>query len=226
MTENIIYGSCAIAFSMLLLPETSPAARNAHSLAEVLKCNTHISRLMEKYGSGIIVMGLVTWYLAAGFISMFQVKLNSLPVYLHFIFFVLVLSAILVGCFSAKSMQMHPYVNYSVYSTSTFAVYILLRAQFLVVYELFFRGILLFACVEQVGLVIAILINILLYAIAHFNSNRKELIGTIPFGVLLSILTIWYNSVWPAVLLHLSLALSHEVTLLKKYRSFLKNIRL
>jgi membrane protease YdiL (CAAX protease family) len=91
--------------------------------------------------------------------------------------------------------------------------YFITRIIYLVLYEIFFRGLLLYACLALVDVKLAIAINISVYSIAHWHSNRQEVIGSLPFGLILCLLTVWYDSVWPAVVLHLSLALSHDLTL-------------
>lgn len=91
--------------------------------------------------------------------------------------------------------------------------YFITRIIYLVLYEIFFRGLFLYACLALVDVKLAIAINIFVYSIAHWYSNRQEVIGSLPFGLILCLLTVWYDSVWPAVVLHLSLALSHDLTL-------------
>ncbi len=100
---------------------------------------------------------------------------------------------------------------------SLLVIYFLLRVLFLLLYEYFFRGVLLFICIEAVGIVIAILINLSVYAMTHAYSDRREIIGTIPFGLTLCSLTILLHSVWPAIFIHLALAISHEIRLLSNH---------
>lgn len=97
--------------------------------------------------------------------------------------------------------------------------YLLIRALFLALYELFFRAVLLSFCIAIAGVPVAILINLVLYAIAHAFSTRQELIGTIPFGLLLCGLTLFSRSIWPAVLIHLLLGLPYDVVVLSAPKS-------
>jgi membrane protease YdiL (CAAX protease family) len=98
-------------------------------------------------------------------------------------------------------------------------LYLLFRNGFLLVYEWFFRGILLFTCVQLFGTVPAIIINVALYALIHSFSGRKELIGSIPLGVVFCLLALWWQSPWPAMLLHLVLSVTYESLILKNYFS-------
>ncbi|HRO70590.1 MAG TPA: CPBP family intramembrane metalloprotease [Chitinophagaceae bacterium] len=96
-------------------------------------------------------------------------------------------------------------------------LHIALRSIFLISYEWFFRGVLLFGCMSITGAASAILINLVLYAFIHGVNGKREVLGSIPFGLLLCLLTIWCHSVWPAVVLHLILSFSYESSLLSTY---------
>jgi len=105
-------------------------------------------------------------------------------------------------------------------------LHIILRSSFLISYEWFFRGCVLFSCIYLFGTIPAIIINLVLYALIHSFNGKKEMCGSVPFGLVLCVFTIWYQSVWPAILLHLLLSSSHESFLLspflcKKSKSFL-----
>jgi membrane protease YdiL (CAAX protease family) len=104
--------------------------------------------------------------------------------------------------------------------------YIFLRASFLVVYELFFRGVLLNFCLAITSVAVAIVINVILYAIAHAFSTREELIGTVPFGILLCLLTFYSGSIWPAIVIHLLLGLPYDVSILSTPKRIIKTIRI
>jgi membrane protease YdiL (CAAX protease family) len=99
-------------------------------------------------------------------------------------------------------------------STGPVGTYLFIRALFLIVYELFFRGLLLSFCLVFTSVPVAIAINVVLYAIAHAFSTRQELIGTVPFGILLCLLTLYTGSVWPAVVIHLLLGLPYDLLIL------------
>src|SRR5688572_27280559 len=93
-------------------------------------------------------------------------------------------------------------------------LHILLRSTFLVSYEWFFRGCILFTCVHLFGAVAAVIINLALYAFIHSFNGKKEMYGSVPFGLILCIFSLWYQSVWPAILLHLLLSSFHEYFIL------------
>ena len=97
------------------------------------------------------------------------------------------------------------------------ALHILLRTGFLVSYEWFFRGCILFTCINSFGITTAVIINLVLFALIHSFNSKKEMYGSVPFGLILCVFTLWFQSVWPAILLHLLLSSSHEFFLLSPF---------
>lgn len=97
------------------------------------------------------------------------------------------------------------------YASFQVIVHLALRSSFLACYEWFFRGCILFSCIENFGVLAAIIINLVLYVLIHSFNDKKEMLGSIPFGLILCVFTIWYQSVWPAIVLHLLLSFSHEL---------------
>jgi len=94
-----------------------------------------------------------------------------------------------------------------------------LRSVFLISYEWFFRGLLLWCFSLWLGVIGAIVVNISLYTLIHIHKNKNELIGCIPFGLLVCVFTLWWQSVWPAVIFHLEIMIIHEWPLLQKFIS-------
>ncbi len=81
---------------------------------------------------------------------------------------------------------------------------------YLAAYEFLFRGLLLFTFYSTLGLWPAIIITTCLYVIVHIPKGLKEVLGAIPFGVVLGLITIEASSIWPAFLVHSILALSND----------------
>lgn len=94
--------------------------------------------------------------------------------------------------------------------------YISIRIIYLAVYEWFFRGLLLISLQTVLGTTWAILFNTILYTLAHFHKDKKEMIGCIPLGISLCIITLWWQSVWPAVLIHLLISMINEWPAIKR----------
>jgi membrane protease YdiL (CAAX protease family) len=107
-------------------------------------------------------------------------------------------------------------------SALPFVQYAFLRIVFLMMYEWFFRGLLLISFSVWLGVDWGIVVNILLYVILHAHKSKKEMLGCVPFGLLLCVFTIWWHSVWPAIIFHLQIAIINERPLLQKFSSLQK----
>lgn len=83
-------------------------------------------------------------------------------------------------------------------------------AVYLFGYEYLIRGVLFSSCIVLFGLNTAIIINILLYALIHFHRGIKQMVLSIPFGVVLCLLTVATSSWISAALLHIAFANSYE----------------
>lgn len=94
----------------------------------------------------------------------------------------------------------HPISGYQL------TVYGLTRVLYLIVYEWFFRGLLLIPLYQVVGATAAIATNTVLYCKAHLHKEKAEIAGCVPMGIVLCVFTIWWQSIWPAVVLHLTMA--------------------
>lgn len=81
---------------------------------------------------------------------------------------------------------------------------------FLLAYEFFFRGFILFASLTVLDPWPAIALNCSLYGFAHFYKGLGETFGAIAVGVLLCYLTVLTGNIWSAVIIHSVMALSNE----------------
>jgi membrane protease YdiL (CAAX protease family) len=81
---------------------------------------------------------------------------------------------------------------------------------YLLAYEFLFRGIVLFTSVKAIGYWPAIILNIFLYALAHWPKGTKEVLGAIPFGIVLCLITLETGAIWAAFFVHVVLALSGD----------------
>lgn len=88
--------------------------------------------------------------------------------------------------------------------------YLMARLFYIIVYEAYFRGFLLWLALDYVGLPTAIAINLALYLIAHYPCERKILLGCIPMCILLCLVNYWASSVYPAILVHIALTMPYE----------------
>ncbi len=81
---------------------------------------------------------------------------------------------------------------------------------YLTAYEFLFRGFLFFASLGIMGLWPAVLLNTVIYSLAHYPKGYTEMLGAVPLGVVLCYLTFLTGNIWVAVFTHVILALSNE----------------
>ncbi len=78
-------------------------------------------------------------------------------------------------------------------------------------YELFFRGIVWFLCIEAFGFWPALLINLLLYSLVHLPQGKSMALGAVPTGIVLCLLSNLTGSFLPAFMIHSSIAVMTQL---------------
>jgi len=81
---------------------------------------------------------------------------------------------------------------------------------YLLGYEMLFRGFLLFSLYYAFGAPLAIALNVILYSLAHIPKGPREMLGSLPFGVILCWITLSTGSFFAAFVIHSLMALSNE----------------
>lgn len=154
---------------------------------------------------------------------------NSIPeVSSLFIFGILYLMAITVAFRLGRNISGSGILSDEMHvelSHSFFKRYFIIRALYLSVYELWFRGFLLFETIKWLGIPAAVLLNILLYTLLHLFKSKKEIIACIPFGLVLCCLSIHFNAAWPAIILHTGFSLIYESNIYQNYIDSSKIVR-
>jgi len=77
---------------------------------------------------------------------------------------------------------------------------------YLVGYELFFRGVLLFGLAARLDAWLAIAITAAIYVFAHLPKPGRETAGTVPMGIVFAGVTLWSGSIWAALVGHVLIA--------------------
>lgn len=218
MQHVFIYSSLFISFICTILPYRCASKQKCNNLNELLNKNLELENLNIRHLKSTTAMlcGIILYWVS-------NITLSSEP---DFVFDPLFLAAILSGLLVAI---VSPYTVNEIGHTGTrmygaFTRYLLLRIPFIVIYEIYFRGVLLMICIHFFGVTAGVIINVTMYAAAHIYSSKKELIGTVPFGLALCFATIATQSVWPAILMHLLLAVPYEMFLLFKKQLTTKTV--
>lgn len=215
-------------FVLLMVTEAISYAKKSRSLDDVLFGNGNFYVLTGKHVTAIIILGPVVllYILLQGNESLWRLPAENSEWLV--IWSCSLLAALLMGLWEANQKIFNSNKPASSffppYGLSTY--YFLSRIPFLIIYEFFFRSFLLENIMHLANITWAVAFNLIFYSLAHIFSNRKEIIGTIPFGLLLCIITIKLQSVWPAVSIHLVLALSHEIKLIYHYSHSIKKLKI
>jgi hypothetical protein len=166
--------------------------------------------------AGIILLGIVP--AISGHVSMTQVILgnNSWTNVASVISILMVIASIYIAPWAAQQkFGRTPDATGRLFDHNFLVTYFSLRVLFLFSYECWFRGFLLTACRETWGIEAAIFINIALYALLHSVNGKSEMKGCVPLGILLCIMCIWAEAAWPAIVVHIAIAVSYEIRLVR-----------
>ena len=168
-----------ISYSMLILQFYKASRKGYNSTTDVVMKGGDLSILNQRHLISLVAMAVAIVY--------FNFK-NQDWLLLHIpnknaivLSIIIAAIALLISLRTARKALQNETLN--IQNVGSAEMYLWLRGLFLVVYEVFFRAILLNFCLAFTTVPIAIGINVVLYAIAHAFSTKQELVGTIPFGI-------------------------------------------
>ncbi|HEV8269827.1 MAG TPA: CPBP family intramembrane glutamic endopeptidase [Chitinophagaceae bacterium] len=216
----ITYGSLLFFFPLFFIAVYASDKCDSGNLKGVLSGKGKPDVLLRRLIAGIIFLGIGTIVILINRDLESNIFVPSLskdasP------WMIIAAVAIFTGTFSAFKKLSLSQENTDSLSSNSLLSFLVIRILFLLVYEFFFRGALFFMMVEDFGVTTAIIVNIILYVLVHWF-NKEERYGSVLMGGILCGVTLYYNSVWPAIIIHLSLALSHDITLLINNKSLIK----
>jgi membrane protease YdiL (CAAX protease family) len=204
-----IYVLMAIGYMGYFIISFAYKLLNINTLSDGLTSYKAFNLLNIKHLAGIFLFGIGFWLNRNDYD--FLIINSGLKNAISNIFlFGILLAAGLVSMQSAKK-GLGKLDNLSFARSEDQLLYFSVRIPFLFVYELFFRGILLHSSLLYTNLAIAILINLSLYTLIHSFNSKKEIIGCVPFGIILCLFSYYTNSIWPAFFIHATLSFAHEI---------------
>lgn len=121
---------------------------------------------------------------------------------------------LLVNFFMAgkeSNLQNYPQIRIKNWDTKSLIINFTTWLIYLFAYEAFFRGFLLFSLYYTFGVTTAIVVNTILYVVAHIQKGRKEMIGAVPFGLILCVITLQTGSFFAAFMIHGLMAISYDL---------------
>jgi membrane protease YdiL (CAAX protease family) len=166
-----------------------------------------------KHVLGIILFGALSYLLVPKYRFLIRdIEIPNFSILLSGFIIVIVSALLALNSVKKKLIQ---YTDKSQYSMNQGWVYFPIRIVFLLFYEFFFRGVLFFSLLEIYGLVTAIVITTLLYVLIHIFDSKQEIVGAIPFGIILCLFSYFTNGIWIAFIIHITLSAVYECSLFK-----------
>ena len=181
-----------------------------HNLQSALMVNNGLRLLNLKHGLGIIIFGIVFYAI----LPEFRFLINNIEIPRLYLLLIILLTLFLSVHLSNSAVknQMLKDTYVSGYNLSNAWGYFAIRFVFLLCYEFFFRGVLLFQFLEITTLSMAILYCTIFYVLIHIFDSKKEIIGAIPFGIVLCLFAYFTKSVWYVFFIHIALSAVYEIS--------------
>lgn len=107
-----------------------------------------------------------------------------------------------IASLDPEHLKIYPLVKLDVNSPSEIALWALAYLPHYIGWEFFFRGFIGLGMKKHYGAFMAIMLQTLLTTLEHIGKPAGEIIGAIPAGIYLGLLTYRTNSIWWAVLFH------------------------
>lgn len=206
-----IYYLLAASFTVYFLISYIYKLLNINNVEKALKIDNGLLLMNLKHILGIVLFGIMFFLVYPDYRSLITtIEIPDRNILLFFSIIVII-SAIL-SYFSAKK-NLKNKTEISQYHMNDSWIYFTIRILFLLSYEFFFRGILFFSLLEVNDIIIAILVCTFLYVLIHAFDSRTEIIGAVPFGIILCLFSYFTNSIWPAFIIHITLSGVYEVSI-------------
>lgn len=206
-----IYYLIAASFIIYFIISYAYKILKIQNVEEALLTSRGLLLINLKHILGILLFGLIFYLITPEYrflINSFEIpNLNILLLLLGVVF----ISALLAFTLVKKNLKNKAKI--SQYSHNQGWTYFIIRIVFLISYEFFFRGVLLFFFIENNGLILAIIISTSLYVLIHIFDSKAEILGAIPFGIVLCLFSYFTNNIWAAFIIHGTLSGVYEVSM-------------
>jgi membrane protease YdiL (CAAX protease family) len=172
--------------------------------------------------AGISLFGILpVLYLLPQKMQIIKYGLDLKDIYISLLIFLAFFPILfLINFFNSKKEQnlaVYPEIRKPVWSKGLVFMSAISWLAYIVAYEFLFRGWFLYSTIEVFDYWPSIIINVVLYALAHLPKGMKETVASIPFGVLLCVITLETGNILAAVLIHGFLGLINEWMSLKAH---------
>lgn len=182
-----------------------------HNLQSALLATNGLRLLNLKYLIGIFLFGIIFYVIIPDLRYLIEyIEIPRLSILLPFI-----IIFFLIGYLSKVSFQkaIQKYTSVSEYSFKNALMYFIIRIAFLLSYEFFFRGILLYKFLELYPPYYAILNCTFLYVLIHIFHSQKEFFRAMAVGILLGIFSYLTGSIWYPFIIQMGLYVVYEISM-------------
>jgi membrane protease YdiL (CAAX protease family) len=123
---------------------------------------------------------------------------------------VLVLPVVVLAARRRAQWQHYPQLRQERWDTRTHAANTASWALYLLGYELYFRGVLTFVLVRELGTWPGLAVMTALYVAVHLPKPAGETVGTLPMGLVFGLTALASGSMWPVWLGHVLIAVGSD----------------
>lgn len=208
---EVIWILLAVSFALYFVLSMVYKKLNVRNLEQGLITINGLRLLNIKHLIGIVLFGILFFVLIPEL--HYLITLIEIP---RLLLLIIILIIMFLSVYISKlAVQKHVVQHRpgSHYGFSDLWSYLIIRFAFLFSYEYFFRGVILFKFLEFSTLFQAVLYSTILYVFIHIFDSKKEILGAIPFGFALCLITYYTNSIWYAFFIHLALSAVYEVSI-------------
>ncbi|MEP7236661.1 MAG: CPBP family intramembrane glutamic endopeptidase [Ferruginibacter sp.] len=209
-TSILIYLVSLVTLSILYSLSRGAAKNKSDKIVDALYRGGKQSLLLKKQLFGIAALSVpVVLYFSFHNAALKLFTLERFEPWIYF--WIMVLTACIYLSSKATGKELKKLKENNIITNRVqIAAYFTGRVIFLFLYELFFRAVLLFSLAAVAGNLFSILVNVGCYVALHAHCKKNELVATVPFGFVICLLCLAANSIWPAIVLHLLIAITAE----------------
>lgn len=210
-TSVVTWILIAISFTTYFTINTVYKRLGVNTLRTALLATNGLRFLNLKHLLGIILFGVIFYVIFPEYRGLVEViEIPRLHILIPFIV-ILLLGAYL----SRVSFKKENFgcTNINDYSTVGVWTYLTLRFAFLLCFEFFFRGILLFKILEFERPIFAIISSTFLYVLVYVFDAQKKFFRAISSGILLCVFSYLTKSIWYPYLIHLTFSAVYEISM-------------
>jgi len=208
-----LYYLIAASFIVYFIISYAYKTLNIRNIEGALQTKNGLLLINLKHCLGIILFGFLFYLILPEY--RFLILSFEIPHLLLLLIFVVIVFLSAFVSYKSVKKNFRNETEISQYNIIDGWMYFIIRIFFLFSYEYFFRGVLFFTLLEVNHVVIAIIVCTSLYVLIHAFDSKTEIIGAIPFGIILYLFSYFTNSIWPAFIIHITLSGVYELSLFK-----------